>query len=63
MELGLKRVQGLGFIQQGASMEQLPVTLKSQVEHWPATREATIREKIDFLVQAFGRMEVIVSRG
>ena len=61
LELGLERVQGLGFIQLGASLDQLPVTLKTQVEHWPTTREASIREKINFLVQALGRIVDIAS--
>ena len=61
LELGLERVHGLGFIQLGASLDQLPVTLKTQVEHWPTTREASIREKINFLVQALGRIVDIAS--
>ena len=63
LELGLERVQGLGFIQLGASFEQLPVTLKAQVEHWPTTRKVSIREKIDFLVQALGKIADISSMG
>ena len=62
LELGLERVHGLGFIQLGASLDQLPVTLKTQVEHWPTTREASIREKINFLIQALGRIVYITSR-
>ena len=62
LELGLARVQGLGFIQLGASSDQLPVTLKTQVGHWPTTRQAGIREKVEFLVQALGRLVDIASR-
>ena len=62
LELGLDRVHGLGFIQEGASMEQLPVTLKVQVEHWPTTRNSKIKEKMGFLGQAVGRIEKIRSR-
>ena len=62
LELGLERVHGLGFIQEGASMEQLPVTLKVQVEHWSTTRDSKIREKMGFLVQAVDRIEKMISR-
>ena len=62
LELSLDRVHRLGFIQEGASMEQLPVTLKVQVEHWPTTRDSKIKEKMGFLVQAVARIEKIRSR-
>ena len=62
LELGLERVHGLGLILQGTSMEQLPVTLKTQVEHWPNTRDSRIREKMAFLVQAVDRIENIMPR-
>ena len=59
LELGLEKVHGLGFIQEGASMEQLPVPLKTQVEHWFSTWVSKIREKMGFLVQALDRIEMI----
>ena len=62
LELGLERVQGMGFSQEGASMEQLPVTLKTQVEHWSTTRDSKIREKMDFLAQAVDRIEKMRTR-
>ena len=62
LELGLERIQGLGFSQQEDAMEQLPVTLKIQVEHWSTTRDSRILEKMGVLVQAVDRIKHIMCR-
>ena len=48
-DLGLKRVNGLDFLEPG---EQLPVTLKNQLQQWPTTNDSRIRENAEFLVIA-----------
>ena len=57
LEQGLRRVRGLADM--GVCLEELPVILKTQVEHWPAARNSGIRETMDFVVQALGRIEHI----
>ena len=60
LEQGLRRVRGLADMREGVLLEGLPVILKTQVEHWPAARNSGIRETMDFVVQALGRIEHIV---
>jgi hypothetical protein len=53
-DLGLKRVNGLDFLEPG---EQLPVTLKNQLQQWPTTNDSRIRENAEFLVIALERIK------
>ena len=54
-ELAMERVEELKLV---CSEEDLPATLRREVEEWPATRQAVLRENVKIMVEAAMHIQV-----